>query len=63
MAENNSWTGYEHFCSLKRAVLYTEPTQNCSCLCYCSIVTKREMIRFMVVPPDTSHIFKNYILR
>ena len=38
---------------------------NCSCLCYSLIsATKREMIRFTIVPPDVSQVFLNdFIVR
>ena len=62
MAANNSWTGYEMWARVfllsKSAHCYdTEPMQNCSYSCYCSIATKREIIRFTVVHPDESHVF------
>ena len=68
MAANNSWAEYgtwaRVFCSLKaRAVMIQNQTQNCSNLCYSSIATKREMIRFTVVPPDEGHVFNDFIIR
>ena len=61
MAANNSWTGVR---DVGTSILVqsacccdTEPTQNCSYLCYRSIATKREMIQFTLIPPDASHIF------
>ena len=51
MAVDNIWIGYETwarvFSFLKaRAVMTQNQTRNCSYLCYRSIATKREMIRF-----------------
>ena len=64
MALNNGWTGYETWARVflfsKSACCWdteTEPTQICSYSCHRSIATKREMIRFTVVPPDASHVF------
>ena len=59
IAANNCWTGYKTWARVfslsKSARCYDiEPTQNCS---YHSIATKREMIRFTVVPSDASHVF------
>ena len=46
--------GSNIFVLYKSAGYYdTEQTQNCSYLCYRSIATKREMIRFTVVRPGT----------
>ena len=49
MVANNNWTGYETWArvflfSKSTCCCDTEPTQNCSYLCYHSIATKREMI-------------------
>ena len=71
MAANNSWTGYETWA---RVFLFSknarccdtesEPMQNCSYLCHRSIATKREMIRFTVVPPRReSRFFNDFIIR
>ena len=62
MAVNNSWTGYETWArvfsfSKSARCCDTDPTQNCSYLCYRLKATKKEMIRFTVVPPDASHVF------
>ena len=53
--------GHEYFCSLKARSVMIQ--QNCSDLCNSSIATKREMIRFTVVPPDEGHVFNDFIIR
>ena len=64
MAVNSSWTGYETWARVflfsESARCYdAEPTKNCTYLCYRSIATKWEMIRFTVIPLDMSHFFNN----